>query len=66
MYRVRQYQGHSGFIGVSFDKSRFGNKWKAEISYNKEKYFIGYFCTAEEASIAYINKKEILTGGYDE
>lgn len=41
----------SGFKGVSFHKSR--GKWQAGIKRDKEKHWLGYFQSAEEAARAY-------------
>ena len=41
----------SGFIGVSFEKSK--HKWRAKYTLNKKNKHIGYYNTALEASIAY-------------
>ena len=43
----------SGFIGVGFDKRR--NKWIAEINYNNQHIFCGYYSNKEDAVIARLN-----------
>jgi group I intron endonuclease len=48
----------SGFVGVSFDKSR--NKWFASISYRGKLHNLGRFNTAEQASEVYQNKLKEL------
>lgn len=40
----------SGFIGVSFDKQR--HKWRARVAWLRKTYDVGFFDTAEEASVA--------------
>ena len=46
----------SGYQGVSWNKKLM--KWDARISHNKQQYFIGYFDTAEDASMAYLSAKK--------
>ncbi len=48
----------SGFVGVSWDKSR--QKWSAQIQLNGKKVSLGRFQTAEEASAAYLAAKREL------
>jgi hypothetical protein len=55
-----QSNNTSGFIGVSFYKSR--NKWVAQITVNK-KIHLGYFATAElanEARLKYIADNNLV------
>ncbi len=47
----------SGFLGVHFDKVK--NKFVASIMAKHKYYFLGYFGTAEEASIAYNQAKKV-------
>lgn len=42
----------SGYRGVHFNKRLQGKPWSANIMHNKKTIHIGYFKTAEEASIA--------------
>ena len=42
-----------GLLGVS--KTR--NRWRAEISINNRKIYVGIFATPEEAHVAYLAKK---------
>ncbi len=39
----------SGFKGVS----KVGTRWRAYISYNKHRYYLGYWKTKKEAALAY-------------
>jgi group I intron endonuclease len=50
----------SGFCGVYFNKRE--KKFKTQIRINGKQIHLGYFKTAEEASIAYQNKLKELTG----
>ena len=52
----------SGFRGVSYDKRR--SKFFAQIVFNKQKQFLGYFETAEQASQAYNYSAEKLFGEF--
>lgn len=52
----------TGYKGVYFDKSR--NKFAAEITCSRKKYYIGRFQTAEEAAKAYNQKAIELFGEY--
>jgi len=49
--RRAQSNNHSGFKGVSFDRSR--NKWAAEIQTNGHRVRLGRFPTREAAAAAY-------------
>ena len=51
--RVKQCNNTSGYKGVIYFK-RTG-RWRANIWVNDENHYLGYFDTAEEASIAYQN-----------
>lgn len=48
----------SGFIGVSFSKSR--GKWVSHIQKNGKNKFLGYYEKPEDAYDAYINEKRII------
>ena len=43
----KQSNNTSGFVGVSWDKSR--NKWEANIKFNRKKIFLGYFKDIRDA-----------------
>ena len=45
----------SGYRGVTFDKSKKQNNWKAQIRINSCTMYLGYFYTAIEAASAYDN-----------
>jgi hypothetical protein len=46
----------SGYLGVDWKPER--NKWRAQIRVGGKKKLIGYFATAEEASVAYQTYKK--------
>ena len=50
----------SGFQGVSCEKKRKSKKWRAQIEVNTKQIVLGFFSTAEEAGMAYINAKATL------
>jgi len=52
----------SGFIGVSYLKD--GNKYRARITHNNSLIHLGCYSTAEEASMAYVEKAKILFGEF--
>ena len=52
----------SGIKGVCFNKK--SNKWEARIEMNKNKYFLGYFNTLEEAKEARQKKANELFGEF--
>ena len=52
----------SGFKGVSFHKHR--NKYRAQIKINDKIKHLGYFETAEEASVAYEAKAKEIHGDF--
>jgi hypothetical protein len=54
--KLKQANNTSGFTGVSFDKSK--DSWNASITRNRISYNLGYFTTAEEASVAYIDARD--------
>lgn len=60
--REIQSNNSSGYKGVCYIKSK--SKWRARIGHNKQKIDIGFFDTAEEASIAYANKALQLHGEF--
>lgn len=49
----------SGYVGVYYSKVK--RKWVAEIIINKIRHRLGYFSTAEEASVAYKNFEKEYT-----
>ena len=48
----------SGYLGVSWSKSM--HKWRARIMVKGKAEFLGYYDTAEEASLAYLARKREL------
>ncbi len=54
--RRKQLGCSSRFVGVSFDKG--SNKWRSVLSFGGVHYRLGSFDLENEASIAYVNKKE--------
>ena len=48
----------TGVVGAYYDK--YHKKFRAEIRFNDEKMFIGYFETVDEAGLAYLEKKKEL------
>jgi hypothetical protein len=48
----------SGFLGCYFDQQK--NRWRAEITAKKRRYLLGWFKTAEEAKVAYLEAKKLL------
>lgn len=43
----------SKYLGVSWDNSRVKKKWRAQITFNGERTYIGNYATEEEAALAY-------------
>lgn len=60
--RAKSKNNTSGYKGVSFNKP-YG-KWQAAIKVNWKAYNIGYFDTAEAASIAYADAAKRLHGEF--
>lgn len=60
--KIKQEGMTSEYRGVSFYKKT--NKFKAQISHDKIKYYLGYFNTPKEAAIAYNNKAVELYGNF--
>lgn len=56
--RATQRKTSSGLLGVSWVKQ--AGKWLATITANKQRRFLGYFSTAEEAHAAYLTAKKEL------
>lgn len=54
---ARKVEKTSKYKGVSFQKDRNTNKWRATIQINKVKRHIGYFNTEDEAYEAYLKEK---------
>lgn len=53
----------SGIHGVYFETSVRSRPWRAELTYNKEKYFLGRFPTKEAAALAIQAKEKELFKG---
>jgi hypothetical protein len=51
-------RGSSGLLGAHFQKTR--NRWSSSIKLNGTKTHLGYFKTAEDAHVAYLNAKRAL------
>lgn len=60
--RPKQSNNTSGFKGVSLCKA--SGKFHAKITANKETFSLGYFATAVEASVVYINAAKELHGQF--
>lgn len=59
---VKFRNNKSGFKGVYFDRKK--SKYRAHIMINYKKYQLGYFDTAEEASLAYDEKAKEVFGDF--
>ena len=59
-YRTRP-DNTSGYVGVSF--MRLCGKWRADLSINGTKQYLGIFATAREAAEARLRAKHELAGG---
>ena len=53
--------GNNPFLGVSWSKRR--SKWHAQIMVRGKQHNLGFFCTPEEASSAYIEAKRRMHAG---
>ena len=59
-----QKNNTTGFRGVMYmGAKRRGKKYSAGIHHNGKKYYLGYFSTPEEASVAYETKRNELLNG---
>ena len=56
--KTPQIHNKSGFLGV--DKLRTGKKWRAQITVNNRKIYLGVFKTPEDAHQAYLQAKRQL------
>lgn len=54
----RRNDNKSGYIGVSW--SRIDKKWRSRITSNGKQHWLGYFSSADEAYLAYLNAKANL------
>lgn len=52
----------TGYLGVSYSKT--AKKYVANLTVNRVPYFLGYFDSAKEASIAYNKRKSEMTKFY--
>ena len=59
-YRMR-LDNKSGYVGVSFMRSC--GKWRAELSMNGTRQYLGIFATSSEAAEARMRAKHELAGG---
>ena len=55
--------GCSGFLGVTFDKSKKLKPWKAQIYVNNKVTHIGNFENSEDAHTAYVAVKRLMHPG---
>lgn len=62
MNRGRQSNNKSGYKGVIYDKER--DKWRAEITVNKKRMYLGRYETVEEAAEAYRKAAELYHGEF--
>ena len=60
--RMASVNNTSGFKGVSF--SKFHQRWVAYIGFNGNKHHLGYFDTAEEAHVAYVEAAKRMHGEF--
>lgn len=56
--KMLSWNKSSKHVGVSYNKAN--KKWKADICKNKQKYFLGYFLTEEDALRARMKKESEL------
>lgn len=61
--RGKNKNNTSGYKGVTYVKGR-KKPWLAQIKFDRENVFIGYFATAIEAAIAYDEKAKELFGEF--
>ena len=66
MNKPKKITNTTGYKGVVFVKARvhLDNPWKAQITHNRKQISLGYFKTAESASIAYNEAALILFKNY--
>ena len=62
MNKRGQLNNSSGYKGVSYHKRK--NKYQATIMANRKQMYIGSFCTASEAHVAYQKKAQELFGSF--
>ena len=59
-YRIRSKHNKSGYIGVLYIKN--GDRWRAEISVNGKKHYLGEFKNKQDAIDARISAEELHLG----
>lgn len=64
MNQQKQVRSLSGFKGVTIDKHKKCNPWRARISVKGKYLFLGYYPTEKAAAIAYNKKAAELFGEF--